>query len=297
MKLGIRTLPGVSIGHYMDAEMVSRKGIEHLKANPESPFFLYMHYMDPHEPYFKRPYTGEHLRPPLAVKDKSTPSEELIADFVEYYTDEVEYLDQHLGTLFNYLKESGQYENTIIVITNDHGEEFYDHENWGHGNTVFNELISAALIIKFPNGEKKGTVDSTLYHSVDFAPTLVNYVGGEIPPNWFGRDIFNELQVDYIISIAGYKAGIAFCNGKEKLYIKYSKDDETAVRNMYFDLISDPLEKNDLADIAKYQERRALLYDSLNVVESELAAGAVTAGKTELDESTKEQLKALGYME
>ncbi len=297
-KLNIRQLPGVTIGHYLNAEIVTRKGVETLKANPPEPFFLYLHYMDPHEPYFEHPFTGKHLRPPMVVKDQGEPSQQLINDYFKFYGDEVEYLDKSAGYLFDYLRQNNLYDNSLILIVSDHGEEFYEHENWGHGNTVYNELIHAVFIMKLPDSKMAGTVDTTLTQSIDIPPTLVNIANGVIPDNWCGRDLLNDKpEVDYIISIAGYGNGKAFCNSEEKLYIKFAKEEGTIESAMYFDLKADPEELNNLADKAGFKERVNELSDSLYAVEAELSTGAVTAGKTELDEATKEQLKALGYLQ
>jgi arylsulfatase A-like enzyme len=97
-------------------------------------YFLYVHYMDPHKPY--------HMRLPW-FKSNTDPHEEEISA----YDSEINYVDDKIREVFDLF---GWKENTVFILTSDHGEEFNDHGGVGHGKTLFNEVIRVPLMIYFP---------------------------------------------------------------------------------------------------------------------------------------------------
>ncbi len=81
---------------------------------------------------------------------------------IDLYDASILYADEALvGSVIDYLKQEGSYENAMIAVLSDHGEEFYDHGSWEHGHTLYNELIKIPLVIKYPTYiNKKGTEES-----------------------------------------------------------------------------------------------------------------------------------------
>ena len=95
----------------------------------------------------------------------------------------------HIGRLFDYLHTSGQYEDTLIVVTGDHGGMLGDHLCWGK-QTVYDQCFHVPLIIRDPHRrEAAGAVVEDLTESVDIAPTILDWVGQEIPPAFDGRSL------------------------------------------------------------------------------------------------------------
>jgi arylsulfatase A-like enzyme len=106
------------------------------------------------------------------------------------YDSEIEHLDQHLGVLFDGLRQRGLYDNAVILFTADHGEEFQDHKGWWHGQTVFDEIIRVPALLKLPKGDKAGTVNADFARHIDIAPTLLSFAGAKPAPAMPGKSLF-----------------------------------------------------------------------------------------------------------
>ena len=140
-----------------------------------SDWFIFLHTYQMHAPYkAPRPYIekiNKHLEGNLFGVSKFIqhkheyfkPLEEAKRQqLIDLYDASILYTDEALlGNVIDYLKQEGFYENAMIVVLSDHGEEFFDHGSWEHGHTLYNELIKIPLVIKFPfNTNKKGIEES-----------------------------------------------------------------------------------------------------------------------------------------
>ena len=137
----------------------------------DHPLFLFMHYFDPHDPYFDHDKSGQSFS---RVKMRNPAPDRWLGPIREAYISEIEFLDKHLGLLIDGLKQRGLYDNSVIVLTADHGEEFYDHKGWWHGETLYDEQLHVPLILKLPNQALAAQVNEHLSRSVDIAPTLLD---------------------------------------------------------------------------------------------------------------------------
>jgi arylsulfatase A-like enzyme len=173
---------------YRPAEETSRTAIEWIKNNRDRKFFMFLHYIDPHNPYYYHPFDGKSESPPGWGASPPTSSDRLKI-LRDLYRGEVEYNDEALGIFFDYLKRINIYDSSLIMLVSDHGEEFYDHSGWSHGATLYEEQIRELFVLKEPFQNGSGAVDSSLVESIDIAPTLAAYVGGAVPDRWKGRDI------------------------------------------------------------------------------------------------------------
>ena len=125
--------PGLRVGDfYQDAATVNGVAFDFLERHRASRFFLFLHYMDPHDPYFEHPYNGK----AIARVANPNPSPALAAEMQRLYTGEVHYVDEHFAELLAKLRELGLYDDTLIVLTGDHGEEFHEHGGFWHGLTL-----------------------------------------------------------------------------------------------------------------------------------------------------------------
>jgi arylsulfatase len=129
----------------------------------EQPFFLYLHYMDPHSPYtapgsyyrfFNRDYDGSVTGngPYHASYFENRPDE--LEQLRNFYDNEIRFVDHNIGELFERLRETGLYEDSVIILLADHGEMFLEHGRFTHSNGVYTEVIDVPLIIRPPNQEK-----------------------------------------------------------------------------------------------------------------------------------------------
>jgi arylsulfatase A-like enzyme len=112
--------------------------------------------------------------------------------FVRAYTSEIEHLDRELGRLFDGLKARGVYDDSVIVFTSDHGEEFHEHGGWWHGQTLFDEVIEVPLLIKLPQNQLAGAVNEYMTRHLDIAPTLVALAGMTPGEQFQGQALFQQ---------------------------------------------------------------------------------------------------------
>jgi arylsulfatase A-like enzyme len=174
--------------YYQDAKIVGDTVRAWLETNPPEPFFLLVHYMDPHDPYFEMPYNGRGV----ARVSRPNPAAEEAGPLHELYRQDVAYLDQHLADLLGQLRSHQVYENSVIALLADHGEEFYEHEGWWHGTTLYEEQVRIPLVIKRARETRSGTVDSRPVRTVDVAPTVMAAAGLPVPAEFVGRDLFSS---------------------------------------------------------------------------------------------------------
>jgi arylsulfatase A-like enzyme len=174
-----------------------------LRAHRERPFFLYVHYLDPHSPYdnpdisegrsrFYPDYQGR-LRGrdvfglalgKLSLDDPPTD----VAHLTALYDSEISYVDRHVGRLLELAEERGE-RDLLVALTSDHGEELYDHRGWEHAVTLYNELLRVPLILRFPDRQQRGERVAGQVALLDLAPTLLAAAGGELPQVWSGLDL------------------------------------------------------------------------------------------------------------
>jgi arylsulfatase A-like enzyme len=93
--------------------------------------------------------------------------------FIDLYDAEIYYTDVWLGRFFELLKREGLYDDALIILTSDHGEEFYEHGGWCHSHQLYGEVITVPLIIKYPKGTKRGVEDARLARHIDLLPTVL----------------------------------------------------------------------------------------------------------------------------
>ncbi|MBN2054101.1 sulfatase [bacterium] len=150
---------------YQGAETVAaelKEWLPEIRAQERS--FIYLHFNDPHQPL--------HERAPWYVRRDSVRE-----DMLAKYDSEIRYLDAHLKDLFTLF---GWRENTLVVVTADHGEEFWDHGGMGHGYSLYNEVIHVPLFFYLPGATRRGVVINHTVSTLDVAPTVRAILG--LPP-------------------------------------------------------------------------------------------------------------------
>ena len=131
-----------------DVYAINREALPWIEANRDRRFFLYLHYIDPHEPYTPHPD-----REPSFVRQHgwkfANERKRLVAS--DLYDGEIRFCDDGLSELVKSLKALGVWDDALVVITSDHGEEFFEHGWLGHGYSVYQELIRVPLILRGPS--------------------------------------------------------------------------------------------------------------------------------------------------
>ena len=186
-----------------------------IEKNKDGRFFVYIQTIDPHVPYDPpakflemydpQPYNGQvrNRRTHLMLDDaKKNPKKYTFTkrdkERIEALHDgEISYHDEYFGKFLAKLRELGLDENTIIVVTSDHGEEFQEHGSWGHGHSVYQELLGVPLMFRWPGvipaNARIGPVVSTL----DIGPTVLEATGVPIPEEFEGRSLLGFMRGDW----------------------------------------------------------------------------------------------------
>jgi arylsulfatase A-like enzyme len=187
-KLWFTLHPGHRVSDfYQDAATVNQVAFDWLEHHRETRFFLFLHYMDPHDPYFAHPYDGT----AVARVESPDPDPERAQAIRRLYEGEIEWLDGHVAELLERLRELDLYDDTLIVLTSDHGEEFHEHGGWWHGTTLYEEQIYVPLLVKWARsaGAPSGRVRNRLARLIDVAPTLIAQAGAPAPDPMQGIDL------------------------------------------------------------------------------------------------------------
>ncbi|MBM76225.1 MAG: hypothetical protein CMK59_12550 [Proteobacteria bacterium] len=188
--------------YYQPASTVFEDSKKFIQANKDSRWMLYAHLMEPHDPYFEHPFlegTGEAEFNGVAYgrAENENPDPADTEYLKKIYKHEVEYLDLELGRFFKWMKENGVYDNTVIILTSDHGEEFNEHGGFWHGTSLYEEVIHVPLLIKTTNTTINNKVSSSIpwqVRSMDIAPTIVNLMGLEPDGQWEGQELLSDVQ-------------------------------------------------------------------------------------------------------
>jgi len=150
----------------------------------QTPLFIFLNFMEAHSSY----------NPPSKYKNvgKVNNSEGDISQLL--YEQEIAYLDDRLWDLYNFLKDLGVADNTLFIVTSDHGEGFGEHGLWGHIFGVYNELIHVPLIVKYPASFGLQGESANLVQLHDLFSTLLEVAGAPLPAPESSRSLLSETR-------------------------------------------------------------------------------------------------------
>jgi arylsulfatase A-like enzyme len=168
---------------YRDSQILTRKMVAYANRRHKRPYFLWVHYMDPHEPY-KPPPGYYDPADEKYIKDYRPGNPRLRDAYKRLYDDECVFMDDLLGEA---LAEVASRPRTVVAVTADHGEEFREHNKFtfGHGKSMYDTLVRIPFFMTLPGAEAE--VVRTPVSLVDVAPTFLTLAGREPPPTMQGR--------------------------------------------------------------------------------------------------------------
>jgi arylsulfatase A-like enzyme len=301
------------------AEELNSRVVDWAGSCGERPVFAYVHYMEPHTPYeppppfdkrFASPDKGEiQAASPPAVSPAPPPfgkaesvDDETRGAFIAAYDGEIACADAYIAELIDDLL-SLRGENAIVIVTSDHGEEFYDHDGWRHGVSLYEEMLWVPLVFWSPDRIPGGRRIPGIVRQIDLLPTLLDLC--DIPPvdmmlgDSFAGVLSGEeeltpgrLSLSELRKQRGYDVR-AIQDERYKLVVARKGQRE---RFMLFDLDIDPLEKRDISE-----EKPQKVSEMFSAME-EIIAGAKIAGvrsdaPVAIDEETRDMLRSLGYVD
>jgi len=262
---------------YTKGNVINRKVDRWLSANvhgqDSAPFFIWVHYMDVHEPYVPDRAYIDAVDPSIRLSE-----DEMLALFKEVilprdvsdpdtvrllyklYCAHVREVDGYAGELFGVLDRHGVREDTVLMVTADHGDEFADHGGLSHDGKMYAELVSTPLLV-YDGGSEAGQVCDTLVSGLDISPTLVHF---------FGLAPVQDFQGHSLFPLDAYPEGGCYGEAIGKLTHRIQPTDKPAyfyregdVKIMYreegerwemYDLHADPGEQTNIVDTSPLAE-------------------------------------------
>jgi len=261
------------------AEETSRPALAWLEQHAAKPFFLFLHYYDAHLPY--------EPPPPYA------------ADYAdEPYAGEIAYVDSWVGQVVDRLRALGAYDNTLLIITADHGDSLGEHHETSHGFFVYQSTLHVPLVIRAPGG-RKGMKSDGRVSLVDLMPTVLDLTALKTPARVEGVSLRNGLEgrrtpdaqrTLYCESLHPAQFECSPLNGIVEGAWEYIR----APRQELYDLTKDPGEKSNVIESEPHVAQR--LRDHLEEMLPKMESAAPQRGPSMADPDAVKLLQSLGYI-
>lgn len=330
------------------AEEVANRAIHWIGGNRSKPFFLFLHFFDPHwdydppppydriyNPGYRGNITGAYGSLMEYIKYRPAPSgnggdgavlaaepgqerevtiaPEDLEQVLALYDGEIRYTDHHLGRVINALRLFGLLEQTLVVVTADHGEEFMEHGSLeGHAWTMYEEVIRVPLIMRFPDGLGGGRVVEHQVRNIDIMPTILDWLQLGGSPAVEGASLLPEIRatcradggcaMTHAVAFGEtrrFKLTRASARSSSGRKVIFTNGGETVE---YFDLNRDPGEQSNLRESSgqmpneEFARLEAALGNWLTGRDSGEAVGDEDSdGSVGIDQRTRAQLAAMGY--
>lgn len=264
----------------------------------EDPFFLWVHYMDVHYPFyppdrFVEAAGHDPITTSRAVslngKMQESPAELTEADVSDLkvlYEGDVRYTDHHLGELISGIEARG-FENTAFVVTSDHGELFGDHDIFGHPPSAQDESLHVPLVMNGPGLPAGETVDE-MAALIDLPPTIAAYLEVDPADQWVGRSLPPVGETAERPLVLGNET-VLVCRTPEWRLVRIDTEDGDVDWELW------DLDQGAKVDTTAHQEVVSTLRPHIEEYLEGIEATAETLPEVETDEGVEDRLEALGY--
>jgi arylsulfatase A-like enzyme len=316
---------------YPDIQQMVRRTEQWLATDPPEPFFLYLHPMNVHGPYrvpksrqatllghapsraFE--YWDRALMTPLMRKGRVELREQVTPEIVESAIDQydvaIRYSMEEIARILAALEQAGRLENTLVVLTADHGEEFFEHGGFSHGFTLHREIVHIPLYVHLP-GQTEPATDDRIVSQLDLVPTILARAGRPKPAELSGIDLLAGqgagAAIDAgaegrpLVQHAGWAeraTGLSLVQGSDHLVDLEKAYDAPGPRLALYDLERDLGEKQDRAvgEAAEAERLRGVLRAEADRLAETGRLPDPENILHELDDEDTARLRALGYVE
>ncbi len=293
------------------------------RRDSKRPFFLYLHFMDVHDPYDAPDEDVAAVRTsPSLGEDRALAREDLppgmlagmrsrrlpwvagegvlhLHEWRARYAAGVHAFDRRFGPFVDELKKSGVLDKAVLVVTADHGEELFEHGDWAHGKNLHNHQLHVPLIVRLPEASEPGRRREDLVALIDVMPTLLSLGGATAPAGLQGADLTPALRGESLPPRnAVFATGVKWHPEQHALQSPTRKliADVDAGTAQLFDSQHDPGERNDIAaanSVDTFQLGERL---QQHLAKSAQHPGIGRASAT-IDPQARERLRSLGYLE
>lgn len=306
-----------------EAENVFDEAIAWIEANKDERFFVYVQTIDPHVPYDPPPdilrmYDPDPYHGPVSPRrtglqladvkmGRLTFNERDVRRLEALHDGEITYHDRHFARFIARLKELGLYDDLVMVITSDHGEEFQEHGSFGHGHSVYQELLHVPLLVRWKGVIEPRRVSPTV-STMDVAPTILEATGVPIPDVFEGKSLLSTAR-----GVNRPGPAVAFSDKLDDRRVATAAGYKLIARGnltwTFFDLRKDPGEQNPLdassADPIALRYTRILLGQFLGASDRRDWLHSGTGGESrmlpqeesQIDRELCEQLRSIGYLD
>ena len=296
-----------ALGEDINSELFSESASV---SKPGTPAFTFINYMDAHFPYVPpAPYDMQYPGRRAGITQDDLEAEQKILvsvngaapgyrpHCVSQYDGGIAYVDHQVGELIKWLKHRGAYDNTMIVVTSDHGEAFGERHRVGHANSPYQNLLHVALIVKYPHQARRGTEERPV-SLIDVAPTILQAAGIAVPQTMQGsslaatadREIFSETFPCPVAHSPDCPNG---CTARAIFAWPYKFITTSNGHRELFDLSGDPAEGRNL--YIQQPERAAQLADRLSAWMKSMPQQSHETHT--LSPEDLRRLKSLGYVQ
>ncbi len=305
--------------NYRKADETIDAVLAELGNTPKDANFFMIHLFDPHLSYgapppFRFEYTGERRepRPPVTLSQcrkldqldpANPPGDETIGYLQGLYTGEVSFVDAQIGRLVEALKSRDMYDDAMLIVTSDHGEEFWEHEGFEHGHTLYDELLRVPLIIKYPEAMTPPVqLIASQVRLIDIMPTVFDWLEIDKPESFIGESLTSLVEGEIDESRPAFSEGTLYgrdqiaLRGERYKYIHTLNAEAEAMGELY-DWRKDPGETENLSaarpDLAREMRRRLL--ERQGEIEDQ-ASEMPRPERVNLSPRRVQELKSLGYI-
>jgi len=288
---------------------ITARGLEFLSENKKSPFFLWLHYIEPHSPYVP-PSEFVESRPPgrriekvekklILGEHKNITTESREGEFTALYDGAVKYIDSDFQRLIECIRREGLDRNSIIIFTSDHGEELGEKNVfYGHGQVTFSASSRVPLIYAAPGLRPRRV--SRPVSIMDIYPTILRIVDLQPPLPLQGEDLFARPREGRLFFIYGITGFSVIQNHHHYLHLSRKIRDRIGMKASYFyDTLEDPREMKDISHRSKPLQNK-LMEAYRRYFENCGGYGMQRMKKKKTEDYTEAELrnlKTLGYLD
>ncbi len=161
-----------------------------LRKHPDTPFFVFLHMWDPHHDHLPPPRLRAEFDPGYdgPAAEVHVESDRVWAGMprrdlehvISMYDAEIRFTDEHIGRIIDFLRTHGVLDDTIVVVTSDHGEEFFEHGDKTHAKSLFEEVLRIPLIVRYPRSVSAGTKITQQVRLMDVPRTVLGLAGSDV---------------------------------------------------------------------------------------------------------------------
>jgi arylsulfatase A-like enzyme len=288
---------GLGVGRSSNCERDAAilAALESWLAQPASrPVFAYLHLMSPHIPYEPPSGTrGFESTEQVDLLMRTAPLEDARrAELIRLYDETVTHADSVLAEILEVIAARLAIDRTVVVVTADHGEEFFEHGRFGHGKTLYDEVVHVPLVMVGP-GLPVGVVRDDAAMLVDVAPTVAKLVGIAPGPKWAGRDLLETRPraTAYAELLREGGLEVYMTSDGHRKYLESTEKLGAGARTEFYDLRADPTESR-----SQPLSERDPLREDMARFRAAARAAPLPREATSIDENAEERLRALGYI-